>query len=202
MSRSNFLLFRSHLDLAHQYWSKLNLKGSIVIDATCGNGHDTLLLCQQTLQENETGLVYAFDNQIEAIQSTDQLLKKNLTPQQLSKVFLEKRCHSTFPECIAKESVELIVYNLGYLPGGNKLKTTLSLTSLESLTSALPLIKHGGLISVTCYPGHPEGKEERLALLNYVNELSPCEWSCSHHQWINRNQSPSLLLLQRKLSDA
>ncbi|MGA8165254.1 MAG: hypothetical protein WB791_09565 [Waddliaceae bacterium] len=52
--------FCSHLRLAHFYWKQLIREGGRVIDATCGNGNDTLVLSQCVLQESK-GWVWAFD---------------------------------------------------------------------------------------------------------------------------------------------
>jgi hypothetical protein len=90
------------------------------------------------------------------------------------------------------------VYNLGYLPGGDKQATTSSSTTLESLKAAAALIVAGGAISVTCYPGHPAGKVEEQAVLDYAASLPPAEWSCCHHRWTNRKEAPSLLLICKR----
>lgn len=194
--RNTFPLFQSHLDLAHMYWTKIVQKGDIVIDATCGNGHDTLKLCQLAI-ESATGKVYAFDNQESAIISTHRLLERCLDAESRKRVELQLHCHSLFPYAIRPQSIKLIVYNLGYLPGYNKIHTTKVSTTLQSLSAAQTLLMSGGVISVTCYPGHEEGKKEQEALLDYVSKLSPLEWSCSHQVWQNRNEAPSLLLIQK-----
>lgn len=175
----------AHIDLAHQYWARLIQPGDTVIDATCGNGHDTLALAKLPV-----GKIFAIDLQPEAIRSTRTRLKGH------SVTYIEG-CHSTFPEEIGRDTVRLIVYNLGYLPGGDKTKTTMTQTTLESIKNAQELIMNGGAISITCYPGHPEGKREEEAILEYVESLDPALWSCWHHRWINRYASPSLLLLQK-----
>lgn len=196
MSRTPFPLFSSHLDFARRFWESLVKKGDIAIDATSGNGHDTLLLSRLALTKN-TGTVYSFDNQEEAIVSTRALLKSELEADLISRIHLEKRCHSRFPEEILPETVTLIVYNLGYLPGGNKNKTTLTSTTLESMIRAGELLVNGGVLSVTCYPGHPEGESEQEALLAFALTLSPRKWSCTHHRWCNRERSPSVIFIQK-----
>ena len=197
--RSPFALFQSHLDLAQAYWKALVKKGDTVIDATCGNGHDTLKLSQLALSSDK-GKVYAFDIQPQAIQSTLHLLKTHLSQEELNRVSLMEHCHSTFPEEICPESVKLCVYNLGYLPGGDKTQTTKTHSTLASLQKMEPLLQRGGAISMTCYPGHAEGEAELQILLQYVQQLSPKEWSCCHHTWENRHKSPTLLLIQKSLS--
>lgn len=196
--RSNFALFQSHLDLAHSYWKKIIRPGDIVIDATCGNGQDTLILCQLALSSPE-GCVHAIDIQHKAIQKTQEFLTIHLSDCQLRQIHYHHSCHSVFPGSIAAASVSLIAYNLGYLPGTDKNLTTMTETTLQSLTAAFSLIKPGGVISLTCYPGHREGFLEQEAIVNFVSDLSPTDWSCCHHVWLNRKRPPSLLLLQKAL---
>ena len=194
--RSFFPLFQSHLDLSHAYWSQSIQPGDTVIDATCGNGYDTLQLCQLVLTADK-GKVYAFDNQYLAISSTQNYLKAHLPLELQQRVEFHHQCHSIFPYAITPQSIKLIVYNLGYLPGSNKEQTTQTATTLQSLSHAEKLLQPGGMISITCYPGHPEGAREQEALLAYASRLSPKEWSCCHHIWVNRQQAPTLILIQK-----
>lgn len=198
MTRHQFPLFQSHLDLAHSYWKTITCPGDCVIDATCGNGHDTLLLAQLVTM----GRVIAIDRQQEAIEAAKKLLSTNILEEKRGLIDFKCQSHATFPSEIKPESIKLIVYNLGYLPGGDKNLTTLTSTTCESLENALKLICPGGAISITCYPGHPEGKLEEEALLTFSTSLSPKEWSCCHHRWTNRLKSPSILFIQRHLFPA
>lgn len=197
MAYTKFPLFQSHLDLAHSYWERLVRKGDRVIDATCGNGHDTLKLAQLALSESE-GHVWGFDIQELALASTHALLQGSLAKPSLERVTLLQESHATFPKEIAHESIKLIVYNLGYLPGGDKKLTTRVASTAASLDQAQAIIQPGGAICITCYPGHPEGALEQQRLLGIVQEWPARTWSCSFHQWINRRQSPALLLIQKE----
>lgn len=192
--RRTFPLFQSHLDLAHAYWESLLTHPGTVVDATCGNGHDTLKLA--TLKPTS---LWAMDIQEKAIRATKKRLEEQLSAEELSSIQLVQGSHATFPAALKKESVQLIVYNLGYLPGGDKSATTQRETTLKSLESALYLIQPGGAVSLTLYPGHPEGEKEREALLNFTSQLPPQQWSCCTHQWHNRQRSPILLLIQKAL---
>lgn len=189
-------LFQSHIDLAHNYWEKLILPTDTVIDATCGNGQDTLVIARLALQSG-AGKVFAYDIQESAIEKTRDLLSTQISSDQLNCITFIKGCHSVFPQEIALKSVKLIVYNLGYLPGGDKTVTTRVETTLNSIESALSLICPGGMLSITCYPGHPQGLLEEEALVSFAALLEAKEWSCCHHRWLNRRFSPSLLIIQR-----
>jgi hypothetical protein len=182
--------------LAHAYWSKLVQQGDLVIDATCGNGKDALALARYAL-ESPLGRLWALDLQAEAIASAQILLKDSLPPEQFARISFLQCNHSVFPENIKEGSVKLIAYNLGYLPGGNKTLTTTAASTLLSLGLAVKLACPGGAISVTCYPGHPEGLAEEAAILQWCRGLSPKLWSVCSHRWENRKKAPSLLLLQR-----
>ena len=195
--RTQFSLFQTHLDLTTHYWKELIKPGDIVIDATCGNGKDTLKLALLALQEAQ-GLLYACDIQKEAIAQTQHYLTGHLSAQQLLRIQFILGCHSQFPKEIQTETVKLIVYNLGYLPKGNKAFTTKMNTTLQSLNQARKLVMPGGVISITCYPGHAEGFVEEQELIKELKHWSPEEWSCCYHQWLNRTQAPSLLVIQRK----
>lgn len=188
LMRNTFTLFQSHLDKAHQYWSQLLQEGDLVVDATCGNGHDTLFLAKMGVK------VYAMDLQQQAIQNAKELVASEINT---ADVLFFQGCHSTFPVEILPNSVRLVVYNLGYLPGGDKQITTGVNTTIASVEQALHLIDYGGMISITCYPGHEEGEREEGWLLSFCGGLNPKMWSCCHHKWLNRKSSPSLLLIQK-----
>lgn len=190
-------MFHPHIDFAHRYWQNLLQPGDIAIDATCGNGHDTLMLAKLCLS-SEKGVLFALDIHPRAIALTTQLLKENLSPALFEKIKIVQGCHSRFPSELETGSVKLIVYNLGYLPGGgDKSHTTQVKTTLESISQAMFLLKKGGCISLTLYPGHEAGKEETDQILPFAASLDRKLWNCSHHAWINRSKAPSLLFIQK-----
>jgi len=196
--RKQFQLFQTPLDLAHAYWKKLLKIGDIVIDATCGNGHDTVFLANLILDDTRKGYLIAMDIQEQAIENTRDRLHAKFSPD-LHGIEFVQQCHSSFSPHLKNESVTLIVYNLGYLPGADKNLTTFGPTTLKSLTTSLPLIAPGGAISITCYPGHDAGKVEAETALTFAASLDPIQWSSCHHQWANRKNAPSLILIQRAL---
>lgn len=187
-------LFDSHLDLAHNYWDQVLSAEDWAVDATCGNGHDTLYLAKKV----KKGKLFVIDKQEEALKATRKLVSEELPLSVEQTIEYIKGCHSDFPKEIAPATLQLIVYNLGYLPGGDKTITTETATTLTSIEKALELIKPGGIITITCYPGHPEGRREEGEILKMCRSIDRKQWSCTHMRWINRNElSPSLLLLQK-----
>ena len=174
--------------LAHHYWKESLHPEAIVIDATCGNGQDTLVLAQLL---KGSGKVFGYDIQQEALEKTAALLKAQLSPPEWEIVILHHSSHAHFKE----SSANLIVYNLGYLPKGNKAVTTQVDTTLQSLAHACEILTEGGLISVMTYSGHVEGAKEEAAVLEFSKNLASSRWSVLHHRWLNRKQAPSLLLM-------
>ena len=198
MLRAVYPIFHSHLDLAHQYWEKLLQKGDWAIDATCGNGNDTLKIAEILLEKQ--GGVIGIDIQQKAIDKTDALLQSRLSLSQRAHVHLFCQCHTDFPLLAKKNPIRLIVYNLGYLPKGNKQMTTLVPGTLESFKKALDLIVFGGAVCITAYPGHDEGRKEEQMLLQEATKLSSIDWNVCYHSFPNRILAPSLLLFQKKLN--
>lgn len=194
--RSEFPLFQSHLDLARQYREKILLPGDIAVDATCGNGKDTLTLARLALTNN-SGTLYAYDIQPDAIAAAQEYVHRHTSPEVFARIRFLLSDHTEFSSDIIPGSVKLLVYNLGYLPGGDKNITTKATSTIASLLSAVPLIAPHGAISITCYPGHPEGLVEEAQITQWASTLDPTEWSSCRHQWLNRRAAPSLLLLQR-----
>ncbi len=189
------LLFANHLSFARLLWGQLLKLGDLAIDATCGNGHDTLALSKLVLTP-VAGKVIGCDIQQTALENTRERLKEQLLPHQLKRIELHLISHAAITSIIGDESPRLVVFNLGYLPGGDKSLTTRLETTLEALRHLLPLVQKGGAISLTCYRGHPEGEREERALLEFAKRDLPSHWIPSHHRWPRQERSPSLLFLQ------
>lgn len=186
---------RTHIQLAHMEWGRLVRPGDVVVDATCGNGHDTLMLAQLALL-SDRGHVYAQDIQKEALASTRSLLEKEV-PHLLPRVTFVEGCHSRF-HCDAVD-VALVVYNLGYLPGGDKNITTKTHSTLASLYQAQEILRPNGLISITLYPGHPEGAVETESIMLYMRSLDPNKWRYELLEPNANPTSPKLLFLRPQM---
>lgn len=169
-------------DYTHLLWEPLIPKEATIIDATCGAGHDTLFLARRAKR------LIAYDIQEEALQKTALKLKDLPSAEHVE---LRLACHSTIDE-----PAHFIAYNLGYLPGGDKNLTTHSKTTKLSIQRALKLIKPGCWISIMCYSGHPEGKIETKALLAFLKQLNPKQFSVHLHQLLSQDRAPQTLLIQ------
>ena len=150
---------KSILNRVNLIYNRFIKPGDIVVDATCGNGNDTLILC------NLSKKVFTFDIQKDAINNTDKLLKyNNKNNYELindSHEYIDKY----LKEYIGK--ISLITFNLGYLPNGNKSIMTNYKSTLNAIKNGLTLLNKKGIILVTCYP-HKEGKKESNTILNYL----------------------------------
>lgn len=196
--QDQFLLYHRHIDLAHFWWERLLQKGDVVVDATCGNGHDTLFLAEKVLNDGK-GEAWGFDIQQEALTNTQKKLEGELAPQDLENVHLILGSHDELPPLLLGKKVKLAVYNLGYLPGSDKEAITKAETTIRSLQVISEIIIAGGAISITCYTGHPGGMEEQNAVIEWASSLPKSHWNVCFHQWINMKTAPTLLLIQRSL---
>lgn len=167
----------------HRFWEKHVQLDDIVIDATCGNGKDTLLLA------NLSAKVLAFDIQERALQTAKALVSSD-------KVVWIHQSHACFPEWIAPHSVGLINYNLGYLPGGDKTVTTQGDTTIRSVQNGLKLLRPGGAVTLICYPGHDEGQREEQQLLAFVSTLK--DFDTSYTCWPNKHRHPSVIIMKQE----
>jgi len=169
--------------------SRYITKGDIVIDATAGNGHDTLFLAQQV---GETGHVFALDIQARAIENTKQLLQQHDLTGQLS---IFHSGHENLSQLIPLDSqhlISVIMFNLGYLPRSDKTRITQTKTTLLALQQSLSMLKPDGVISIMLYPGHKDGDKETEAVINWAEN----ETEVSMIQHI-KTKGPQFLLLQK-----
>lgn len=136
-------------------------KGDITVDATCGNGNDTLMLSKLSKK------VFSFDIQKQAINKTEKLLKKN----NVNNVTLINDTHEKIDTYLKdyKGKISLVMYNLGYLPSGDKKITTNHKSTLNSVKKSFKILNKKGIILITCYP-HEEGKKESREILSYLNK--------------------------------
>jgi len=184
-----------HIPLSHTLWSQIARKNDVVVDATCGNGQDSLFLAKLVLTPTG-GTVHCIDLQPEAINSTTVRLQKELDQTLFQHVRFHLRDHRDFPSQILPESVKLIVYNLGYLPGGSDTELiTTAENTIISIQNSLKLLHRYGLISITCYRGHSGGIEEYLAVEKYLNTLDEKKWRVFSHIPLNRPIAPVLFTI-------
>lgn len=167
--------------------------GDFCIDATMGNGHDTMLLCQLV---GEKGQVLAFDIQKLACEKTKKRLQETGLPNNY-RLILDS--HSHMNQYANANSVDCIIFNFGYLPGGDHSLATKASTSITAIQQGLTLLKKGGLMSLCIYSGGDSGFEERDVLLSYLKELDSKKYLVILSSYYNRPKNPPIPVLIRKL---
>lgn len=155
---------------AHEALQNLIAAGDSVIDATVGNGHDTLFLARAV---GEGGTVYGFDIQEAALDTAYKRLQDEGLALRGSLYHAGHEAMAlALPESV-RGRIKAVMFNLGYLPGGDKARTTAINTTLAALEQAREMLTPGGAISVLAYTGHPGGREEAEAVKAWAAGLSP-----------------------------
>lgn len=169
-------------------WAQLMLQdrlrpGDIAVDATMGNGHDTLFLAQCV---SPGGHVYAFDVQAAALEQTRQRVPAEMTT-------LIHGGHETMrarlPQAVHGK-LSAVMFNLGYLPGADKALITRTETTMAAVQEALDLLRSGGLLTIAIYPGHEGGAEEGRHIAAWAGGLDPRRFEVQHLRPVNRAAAP------------
>lgn len=181
--------------LSHIIVSRYIQRGDIVVDATFGNGYDTLFLAQTV---GEEGYVFGFDIQDLAYENTEKLLKDS-APSANVRLFLKN--HSLMKEIIPVEfhgKVSAIMFNLGYLPQSDKSITTNPQDTDLALRNAVEILKPGGIITVSVYIEQINGAVEHKTVQEFVHKLSGKYFETMHVQYPSRLKTPPELFVIRK----
>lgn len=183
------------LPFAKQLLESAVHKGAFVVDATIGNGHDTVFLAQLV---GENGHVYGFDIQEDAVKNTsDRLREENLQ----KRASLFHKGHQFIQSVIPNDQHGLIsgaMFNLGYLPGGDPAIVTNYETTISAIEQLLSIMKPEGMIVIVIYHGHPEGQIERDQLMQFVKTLDPRVAHVLQYQFINKQNNPPYIIAIEK----
>lgn len=170
-------------------------EGMVAIDMTAGNGHDTLFLAERV---GDTGHVYAFDVQAEAVEATTKRLEAAGLSQRVSVIH---DSHDTVGQIVVNETrpITAAVFNLGYLPGSDKSVTTTGTSTIQALTQLLDVMAVGGVIVVVIYHGHASGKVERDEVLAYVETLDQQRAGVLRYGFLNQvNDPPFIVAIEKR----
>lgn len=171
-------------------------EGDLTLDATAGNGHDTVFLAECV---GADGRVLAFDVQAEAIAAA----RARVAGADLAaRVEFFEESHAMMDARAAPESVAVVMFNLGYLPGANHQVTTVTEGTLMGLDCATRLLTPGGLLSVICYPGHTGGEQEAAAVEQWFSRHAAGGWRVARYGSLGTRQPSPYLLLGAKPADA
>ncbi|MDX5476428.1 MAG: 16S rRNA (cytosine(1402)-N(4))-methyltransferase [Bacillaceae bacterium] len=171
-------------------------EGDVAIDATVGNGHDTLFLSQLV---GKTGHVYGFDIQKEAINNVHKLLKEKECDHNVTLILDSHSKAINYVEEKHAGTIKGAVFNLGYLPGGDKTIVTVAESTVQAIEQIFNLMASGGLIVIVVYHGHPEGKLEKDHLIQYVSSLDQKLASVLQYRFLNQvNDPPFIIAIEKK----
>ena len=175
------------LEIAHDFLAQVITQEDIVVDATMGNGHDTLFLAKLAKQ------VYAFDIQEQALEKTSQRLQEA----DLTNAELILQGHETVDQFV--KEVKAAIFNLGYLPSADKSIITQPQTTLDALNKLCHMLVKGGRIAIMIYYGHEGGDIERDAVMDYVSRLPQQEYTATIYRTLNQINNPPFLVMIEKL---
>ncbi|EMB75374.1 SAM-dependent methyltransferase [Streptococcus mutans] len=181
-------MIKRPIELSHDFLSQVLDKNSIAIDATMGNGNDTVFLSHLAKK------VYAFDVQEQALIKT----REKLEQLNIKNVQLILDGHQTINKYVT-EPIRAAIFNLGYLPSADKTIITKPDTTLEAIGKILDRLEVGGRISIMIYYGHEGGDKEKDAVLNFVKELDQQHFTVMLYQPLNQINTPPFLVMIEKL---
>lgn len=184
-------LFPNTVILSHTIINHIVDRGDYVVDATAGNGHDTVFLARLVGHE---GKVYSFDIQEEAIiQTKSRLIKEELS----DRVELLWESHDLIDKYV-DEKISAVMFNLGYLPGSDQQIKTKTNTTLRALNKSLELLNHGGVITIVVYTGHDGGLEEGISIEKWIKLLNAKIYHVVKLNYLNKLQdSPYIICIQK-----
>lgn len=166
-------------------------EGDTAADFTMGNGHDTLFLSKTV---GETGRVYAFDIQPDALKSTEKRLKDNSAHENYTLICDSHHNAAKYIEGKIKAGM----FNLGYLPGGDKSITTKRETTLSAVEAAINMLAPDGILLIAVYPGHEEGEIEGELINEMLSKLDRRQYCCAKFRIINSPTSSYFYIVESK----
>ncbi len=182
----------SIVDLSHLLLFNLTNGEGNYIDATAGNGNDSLFIAKM-LQKD--GRLFSFDISKEAIQNTKLLLNKNKI--NLDKVSFIHDNHARINNYLYDQTITAAIFNLGYLPESNKITQTNPINTLSAIKHIIQRLQKNGIIIIASYIGHDGGKEN-TAIEKFLMNLSVKEFEISKTEMIGRKNAPILYLIIKR----
>lgn len=183
------------LDFAHHLAAQALAPGGLAIDATTGNGHDTVFLAREV---GADGRVVGFDVQEEAIKETRRRLRSE---DPAASVQLIRAGHETMLDHLNEShrgAVGAVMFNLGYLPGGDHSLTTKPHTTRQALNLSTKLLRPGGVITIVLYTGHEGGPAEAEAVHSWASALSQQAFRALSYRFVNQANDPPRLIAVEK----
>ncbi|TFB13804.1 16S rRNA (cytosine(1402)-N(4))-methyltransferase [Filobacillus milosensis] len=183
------------IPFAHDILKESISEGDTVVDATLGNGHDSLFLSQLV---GERGRVFSFDIQQEALDQSALLFQEH----NVNNVDMVLKGHEFASDVLREKdisSIEGVIFNLGYLPGSDKQIATSSSTTIKAINQLFPLLEPQRYIVIVVYPGHSEGQAEKEELMQFLSGIPAKEADIVKYQMVNRSSgAPFAVALYKK----
>lgn len=184
------MIFNNPSDICDFYIQALVAPGDTAVDATVGNGNDTLKLSNAV---GKDGLVYGFDIQEKAIEAAKGQDYK------YDNVKFFKESHADMDKFV-REQVKAVVFNLGYLPGGDHTISTKCETTLPALEKAMALLVPGGAVIAVIYRGGDSGFAESDSVVEYIKSIDYKSFNVLFFDYINRPKNPPMVcVIQKKI---
>lgn len=185
-------MLKQVVDFAHSLLDSTLDSNSIVVDATCGNGHDTHFLATKASQ----GKVIAVDIQAQAIEATKKL---NQTFKHIEFIQDSHANIDTHLNRLALNQIDGAIFNLGYLPRSDKSIITKGPSTIQAIEALLKRLNKGKLIVLVVYHGHEGGKVEKQKLLDFAENLDQKYFSVIRYGFINQiNHPPFVIAIQKR----
>ena len=159
-----------------------------VLDATAGNGNDTLFLCQKTPPHCQ---VIAFDIQQAAIRSASRRIGQHGYNEKVRWIHDD---HAKLAQFVTLP-LDAAMFNLGYLPGQDHCLTTTPVSLGTALASLLERLAPGGRITVVAYPGHAPGRAEIEYLEDWLARCPQSRFIVSRLTFLNQRNHPAILYM-------
>ncbi len=166
-------------------------EGDTAVDFTMGNGYDTAFLSKTV---GKSGHVYSFDIQQQALDSTAKKLRELGCPENYT---LIKDSHHNVLNYV-EGPIKAGMFNLGYLPGGDKSITTMRETTMPAIKAAISLLGADSVLNVAVYPGHAEGDAEGKMICEYLEGLDRRKICCTQIKILNSKTSPYFIVIETK----
>ncbi|OEH84786.1 16S rRNA (cytosine(1402)-N(4))-methyltransferase [Desulfuribacillus stibiiarsenatis] len=186
------------IQFSHQLVATKLQSGGHAVDATAGNGNDSLFMLNHM---KKNAHLYIFDIQEQALNNTKEKIIHKFGTQEIINANRKIHFLCTGHENLKRHvhsKVKVIMFNLGYLPGSDVSIITKPNTTLEAIESGLELLETSGLISVVLYPGHDGGDKEANLVSEYVTKLNSYDYGVILYKQMNKEKSPFFIGIEKK----
>ncbi|MDQ0160908.1 class I SAM-dependent methyltransferase [Alkalibacillus salilacus] len=183
------------IPFAHQWISDTLKSGDIAVDATLGNGHDSVALSKEV---GSNGLIYSFDIQQSAIDQAQSLF----TQSNINNITSIKLGHEQAKDYLIEQGITSIggvIFNLGFLPGGDESITTQADSTIQAIEGLFELLMPHRMIVIVIYPGHDSGQIEKDLLIQHLQNQPAAKMDVAMYHMVNRsNKAPFVVGLYKK----